>query len=151
MTKAYPGTYALVLASSVDALVRVGKLGRLHLQPGFYVYVGSAHGPGGLQARLAHHWEPTGRPHWHIDFLVAHTKPREVWFCYDRFPWECRWAYCLSLQGGAPVPLVGFGSSDCTCEAHLFFFRRRPSKAAFARSLRASNRRHPPVRVCKLK
>ena len=78
------GTYALVLASTKAAPVRVGKLGSLQLQPGFYVYVGSAHGPGGLRARLAHHLEPTARPHWHIDYLRAHTNPEEVWYLYAR-------------------------------------------------------------------
>jgi Uri superfamily endonuclease len=27
---------------------------------------------------------------------------------------------------GASIPLAGFGSSDCECETHLFFFKRRP-------------------------
>jgi Uri superfamily endonuclease len=151
MIKAQPGTYALVLSSSVRALIRVGKLGSLRLQPGFYVYVGSAHSPGGLHARLAHHLEPTARPHWHIDYLRAHTNPEQVWFCYERIPWECRWADCLSLQRGASVPLAGFGSSDCTCKSHLFFFGSRPSRAVFARRLGVFDRRHPPVRLFRLK
>ena len=29
------------------AFIPIGKLGSLRLQPGFYMYVGSAHGPGG--------------------------------------------------------------------------------------------------------
>jgi Uri superfamily endonuclease len=28
---------------------------------------------------------------------------------------------------GASVPIAGFGSSDCRCKTHLFFFTRRPS------------------------
>ena len=150
VTNAAPGTYALILASTEAVPIRVGKLGILQLQPGFYVYVGSAHGPGGLRGRLAHHLEPTARPHWHIDYLRAHTNPEEVWYAYDRISWECRWARCLGLQRGA-VPLTGFGSSDCTCESHLFFFVRRPSRAAFARRLRFFDSGHPPVRLCKLK
>jgi Uri superfamily endonuclease len=59
----------------------------------------------------------------------------EVWFSYDRTSWEHRWAQCLSVQRGASVPLAGFGSSDCTCESHLFFLGSRPSRAAFARRL----------------
>ena len=149
--KAHPGTYALVLSSSVPAVIRVGKLGGLPLQPGFYVYVGSAHGPGGLRARLAHHLEPTDLPHWHIDYLRTHANPEEVWYCYDRIPWEHQWAKCLGTLPGASVPLVGFGSSDCTCESHLFFFGSRPSRAAFARRLGAIDRTHPPVRLYRLK
>src|ERR1035441_2414782 len=117
---AQPGTYALILTSTEAASIPIGKLGSLQLQPGFYVYVGSAHGPGGFRARLAHHLEPISRPHWHVDYLRAHTKPQEVWFCYDRILWECRWAHCLGLQRGASIPLAGFGSSDCDCETHLF-------------------------------
>ncbi len=47
-----PGTYALVLACQKTGRVRIGRLGVLALQPGFYVYVGSAFGSGGLAARL---------------------------------------------------------------------------------------------------
>lgn len=61
--KPQPGTYGHVLSSSMPGLIRVGRLGGLQLQPGFYVYIGSAHGPGGLRARLAHHLGPTSRPH----------------------------------------------------------------------------------------
>jgi Uri superfamily endonuclease len=41
------GTYALILASSSDRLIQIGKLGRLLIQPGYYVYAGSAFGPPG--------------------------------------------------------------------------------------------------------
>jgi hypothetical protein len=39
------GTYALILVSSSDRLIQIGKLGQLLLQPGYYVYAGSAFGP----------------------------------------------------------------------------------------------------------
>lgn len=145
------GTYALILSSTKVAPVRIGKLGSLQLQPGFYVYVGSAHGSGGLRARVAHHLEPTGRPHWHVDYLRAYAKPEEVWYCGGQGLWECRWAHCLSMQRGAAVPLARFGASDCQCESHLYFFKGRPSRAAFDRSLRTIDRRHPLVRLDRLK
>ena len=146
MVNPQPGTYALVLSSSVPALIRVGRFGSLRLQPGVYVYIGSAHGPGGLRARLAHHLGPSSRPHWHIDYLRAHANPEEVWYCYDARPWEHQWARCLGTLPGASIPMAGFGASDCACESHLCFFNRRPSRAAFARSLRAFDDSHPPVR-----
>jgi len=58
---------ASIPAATKAVAIRVGKLGVLPLQPGFYVYVGSAHGPSGLRARLAHHLGPGSRRHWHID------------------------------------------------------------------------------------
>ena len=48
MMTAQPGTYALVLASQKTGPVRIGRLGTLELQPGVYIYVGSAFGPGGF-------------------------------------------------------------------------------------------------------
>jgi Uri superfamily endonuclease len=144
-----PGTYALVLSARANGLVRVGRLGLLPLQPGFYVYVGSALGSGGVRARLAHHLKTSQRPHWHIDYLRRHTSLAEVWYCYDRASWEHAWAQCLGTLPGASVPLAGFGSSDCQCESHLYFFQSRPSRNAFVRSLRASCQRHPPVRLRK--
>jgi Uri superfamily endonuclease len=73
--------YALVLASAKATPIQVGKLGSLQLGPGFYVDVGSAHGPGRLRARLAHDLEATARYHWHIDYLRAHVAPEKVWYC----------------------------------------------------------------------
>ncbi len=145
------GTYALVLSARGSALIRVGRLGRLQLQSGFYVYVGSALGSGGVRARLRHHWEPSIRPHWHIDYLRRHTSPEEVWYCHDPLSREHQWARYLGTQPGVSIPLAGFGASDCHCKSHLYFFRSRPSKHAFVRSLRASGERHPQVRLLRLK
>ena len=122
-------TYALLLSSATDELIRVGRLGNLRLQPGYYVYVGSALGPGGLRARLAHHMRPAERPHWHIDYLRAKTTIEAVWFCYNRKSREHNWAKRFAAMPGASGPMVGFGSSDCECESHLFFFGEYPAKA----------------------
>jgi Uri superfamily endonuclease len=123
--ESHPGTYALLL-SATDAVIPVGRLGDLRLQPGFYVYVGSALGPGGVRSRLAHHMHHAERPHLHIDHLRRHTTLEEIWFCYDRKSQEHEWASCFAGMRGALVPLVGFGSSDCDCGSHLFFFEKRP-------------------------
>ena len=100
---------------------------------------------------MGHHLKPTPRPRWHIDYLRAHTNSEEVWYAFGRNRWECRWADCLRRMRGASVPLKGFGSSDCQCGSHLFFFKSRPAKAAFARRLGMFDRDHSPVQVCRLK
>jgi Uri superfamily endonuclease len=41
---------------------------------------------------------------------------------------------------GASVPIAGFGSSDCRCKTHLFFFRRRPSFKEFRQKAQGSVR-----------
>ncbi len=57
-TQPRPGTYALLLSSATDAVIRVGQLGSLRLRSGYYVYIGSALGSGGVCGRLAHYMRP---------------------------------------------------------------------------------------------
>jgi Uri superfamily endonuclease len=45
------GTYALIFSAFHKRQPEIGKLGTLELKPGFYIYVGSAFGSGGLKAR----------------------------------------------------------------------------------------------------
>jgi Uri superfamily endonuclease len=120
-----PGTYALVLACTRVGRVRVGCRGFLDLRPGFYVYVGSAFGPGGLRARIAHHRRIAARPHWHIDYLRRRARLDSVW-CRAGTRCEHAWAAQIQNMPGASVALPGFGSSDCRCETHLFWFASAP-------------------------
>ena len=133
-----PGTYALVLKASSDQQVEIGKLGPLRVRPGFYVYVGSAFGPGGLEARIAHHVRLSEKPHWHMDYLRPAIDLHEVWYTYDSRRREHHWAGVLAGFGGADIPVTGFGASDCRCKSHLYFFNRPPSKTRFRRRLHAS-------------
>lgn len=121
--EARPGTYALLLSSATDARIRVGRFGTMCPQPGFYLYVGSAFGPGGVHARVGHHLYASTRPHWHVDYLRPHVEVEHVWVCYGRKRREHKWAKLLASMPGVSVPMPGFGSSDCGCEAHLFFFK----------------------------
>lgn len=146
--KPEPGTYALVLRCAKAAVVRAGGLGRLRLQPGFYVYLGSALGPGGVRARVAHHRKVSARPRWHIDYLRAHLKLERVWYCYDTRRREHQWAEVMKTAPGASPAMARFGASDCRCDTHLYFLERRPSRRAFQRGLQAFDRRHPAVSAC---
>ncbi len=135
---ALPGTYILVLAAQTRRPVSVGALGSLEVEPGFYAYVGSALGPGGLRARVARHRGRARAPHWHIDYLRRHTALREIWFSADGVRREHGWAAALARDAGATIPCVGFGASDCGCSAHLFRFARRPRLSQFRRQLGTS-------------
>ena len=130
-----PGTYALVLESACDKNVEIGKLGRLHVRPGFYVYVGSAFGPGGLKARIAHHMKISAKPHWHIDYLRSILQLNEAWYTYAVERNEHRWADTFSSLRGTTIPMTGFGASDCSCTSHLFAFTIQPSIRSFHRRL----------------
>ena len=140
-----PGTYTLVLHAEAAEHVEVGKRGRLEVTPGFYVYVGSALGPGGLSARISRHWATAKRLRWHVDYVREVTTPTEVWYTYDVLRRECAWADVFRQMPGASLPLTGLGSSDCTCPSHLFFFGEKPSRAAFIRRLRRVVVGHGPV------
>jgi Uri superfamily endonuclease len=124
--EASPGSYVLLLSSTSTELIQIGHLGERQLQVGYYVYIGSALGPGGLRSRLHHHLRPTDRPHWHIDYLKRHTMVERVWFCYGRRRREHLWAERIAALPGAWMPMSGFGSSDCDCQSHLFFFKQPP-------------------------
>ena len=59
------GTYVLIASVAQMKRLEVGRLGAYDIVPGFYAYVGSAFGTGGLRARLGHHLESAASPHWH--------------------------------------------------------------------------------------
>lgn len=118
--------------------LRVGRLGRLRLRRGYYVYVGSALGPGGLRARLAHHARRAARPHWHIDHLRRGARPLEAWYACGLERREHEWARRMGGLRGAAVPAHRFGASDCRCASHLVFFARPPSVRAFRAALARS-------------
>ena len=52
---AQPGSYAPLLQADQQQTVRIGRLGQLTVEPGCYIYVGSALGPGGVRAQGGHH------------------------------------------------------------------------------------------------
>jgi Uri superfamily endonuclease len=137
-----PGTYALVLACRKTGSLRVGTVGVMPLQQGFYLYVGSAFGPGGLASRIQHHRQIAANPHWHIDYLRAVCAVVEVWFTTNSARREHSWAKAAAGLPGARVPTPGFGSSDCNCRTHLFGFERMPSARTFGQRLKA-----PIVRI----
>jgi len=126
-----PGTYALIISSSSKEIINVGKLGKLKLQKGYYVYVGSALDPGGLKARIKYHNRLSTKPHWHIDYLKPFVKITEVWYSDDIHSNEHNWANIFINYSDAFIPLNRFGASDCKCKSHLFYLYKKPSLKKF--------------------
>ena len=125
------GTYILWLYMPYPSLIEIGKLGTFSLLAGWYGYVGSAMGSGGLQGRLKHHFTPIRHPHWHIDYLRLAASSKQVWAIADVRPREHVWASILGRMPDATVPIRRFGASDCQCETHLFHFDVRPDFTVF--------------------
>ena len=119
----------LVLKNKHPRTFEIGKSGSISTEPGYYVYIGSAMGPGGIAARLAHHRKISRRPHWHIDYLRANTTFHEAWALASVDKKECAWAAVFAGSVQAVVPMQGFGSSDCHCATHLYFLKSYESFA----------------------
>ena len=140
-----PGTYTLVMFAARGHLIQVGRLGRLPLERGYYAYVGSAFGPGGIKARVRHHLRTAASPHWHIDYLRPFVDMRAVWYSTDTCPREHCWASIFQGMPDIGTPRPGFGASDCGCASHLFFSGRSPSVGRFRTRLYAAHPGHAPV------
>lgn len=118
------GSYSLVIEQPGPATVEVGALGTHRFEPGWYVYTGSAFGPGGF-ARVDRHRElahgERDARHWHIDYLLGHpgSTIRTVVTTPDADV-EC------AVAGRLPAgPVPDFGASDCDCHSHLARFDER--------------------------
>jgi Uri superfamily endonuclease len=118
--------------------IEVGRLGKFDIVPGFYAYVGSACGPGGIRARVGHHLESVAEPHWHIDYLLGFATPLEVWYSTSDRKLEQDWAELLEEAPQFRAPIPRFGSSDYrrSRTSHLFHCKRRPSFRWFEQRIR---------------
>lgn len=117
------GAYLLLIRLPAPLVVGIPTLPPATLAPGHYVYCGSARGPGGIRARLARHFRPDKRPHWHIDRLtMAGAAMQAVAVPGGN---ECDLAARLLATpfgecGRFAHPVPGFGASDCRrCVSHL--------------------------------
>nr|WP_204305143.1 GIY-YIG nuclease family protein [Desulfurobacterium thermolithotrophum] len=111
------GTYCLVF--KIDDLKFKVRSGReFSLKSGYYIYVGSAFGSGGLRKRISRHLKKEKKKHWHLDFISTDSsfKAFEVWVIEDKKV-ECFLANSISKT---EKTITGFGSTDCKCPSHLF-------------------------------
>jgi sugar fermentation stimulation protein A len=116
------GSYLLVLRMRRKRRIRVGRLGEVAFERGFYIYVGSA--MANLSQRMERHRRKRKRRHWHIDELREVSEFRNILAirCSERL--ECEIAEGLSRIAEWTIP--GFGCSDCSCESHLFGLTQDP-------------------------
>jgi len=110
------GSYIIVLRLARDRKIAVGGLGEVKFRKGYYLYVGSAMKD--LSQRIARHRRLTKKKHWHIDYLREHADLVAAIPIRTSRDLECSLAAELGTIAHWRVP--GFGSSDCSCETHLF-------------------------------
>jgi len=112
------GAYALILHFETEAAIDLPRLCPEPIAPGWYLYAGSAYGPGGLSARLARHFRTDKKPHWHIDRLTSIYAPAAALSVPDGD--ECAVVSELIASGAFRFAYAGFGATDCRrCESHL--------------------------------
>lgn len=106
------GSYSLIIKAPEQA--EIGALGLKKFDSKFVVYNGSAFGPGGLK-RVIRHFSSDKKIYWHIDYLLKEGELKKA-LLFPEKDLECE------LSGEMSRPVEGFGSSDCSCNSHLFEF-----------------------------
>jgi len=124
ISRDFSGGYLLLIRLSKAVKVKFGSVGTRLLEPGYYVYAGSAIGKAGW--RLLRHIGPfRRRPHWHIDRLLNKrvAKVVAIGILPSMRRTECALSRMVSLM--ANYSLAGVGSTDCDCPSHLHYFKKR--------------------------
>jgi sugar fermentation stimulation protein A len=119
------GAYILVMKLKSNKNIRVGSLGKLEFKKGFYCYVGSAIGNTTIENRCKRHLMKNKKMKWHIDYLRKEAEIVNIFAFPSRKKIECGVARKILKKADSFIPK--FGSSDCNCKSHLFYFKDKKS------------------------
>ena len=118
------GLYNLIIKLSKKKEIEIGRLGTFVFPKGFYVYTGSAQN--GLEKRIKRHLSSNKKFHWHIDYLLSCAEVIKV-LRYAGSKDECKLNSLTGQNVGATQVVKKFGSSDCNCVTHLYYFENIPT------------------------
>lgn len=116
------GTYCLVLKLERDETILINKKGH-DFRRGYYVYVGS--GVNNLEKRIERHKSLQKKKFWHVDYFLEYAKILNVKTIVSHERRECEVSRKVK-QLADDEPMKGFGSSDCSCNTHLYYFKTNP-------------------------
>ena len=122
------GVYILILRLDQESYIQIGKFGNFQFRKGFYAYIGSALGIGGVKRVDRHFNVSTGKNptrKWHIDYLSSKSKIIGAMLIPTEEAIECKLARRLIKISGISI-IPGFGCTDCTCETHLIYTEDEP-------------------------
>jgi len=119
------GAYILILKLNSSKDIVVGSLGKIKFKKGFYCYIGSAIGNTTIENRCKRHLKTNKKTKWHIDYLRREAEIVEIVAIPSRKKIECKIARKISEKTDGFIPR--FGSSDCNCKSHLFYFKDKKS------------------------
>jgi len=116
------GSYLIILYNSNEKKIETGRLGFLEFRKGYYIYTGS--GMNNVFKRIARHKKKGTKKHWHIDYIKEQMKIIADIPIVKDYNIECQLSEWLNNSDGKPID--NFGSSDCDCASHLFYFKNNP-------------------------
>ena len=116
------GSYLILLHIPRPVKAQVGGLGELPFAAGYYLYVGTA--KVALTKRIERHLRKKTALHWHIDYLTGYAEKCTAIPIRSSAALEHELAQAVGRIADGCV--ASFGSSDCACPGHLFFFAENP-------------------------
>ncbi|MCQ2969984.1 MAG: GIY-YIG nuclease family protein [archaeon] len=114
------GCYCLIINVDSKKTTKIGKLGKIQFEKGYYIYVGSA--MNSLMARIKRHLSDEKKLHWHIDYLLKNAEITDVIYNSSTKKVECELSEFI---GSKTTGITGFGCTDCDCKSHLYYFKNR--------------------------
>jgi len=126
------GSYVLLLKNNRARKITVGKLGVPLFCKGFYAYIGSMFGPGGLEARIKRHLCSKKRKHWHVDYVLKYMRVEAVYI----LPGKDLESHLSRRAVKLYDHFKGFGCSDKIGDkSHLIYLKNRGEVKEFTRLL----------------
>lgn len=116
------GSYIVILYLREDTRLSVGNFGGAMFRKGYYLYVGSA--MNNLTKRIERHRRKRKRMFWHIDYLREKAEFCNALPIRSTTSLEC--SIAKVLKSITDWSIQGFGSSDCSCDTHLFGMYQNP-------------------------
>ena len=116
------GIYCLLIYLEKEQSIRIGNKKTI-FPKGYYCYVGSA--LNNLQKRIERHKSKNKKKHWHIDYFLEKAKILDVKTLKTKKRKECWLSNEIKSFKGRTI-MKKFGSTDCNCETHLYYFQKNP-------------------------
>ncbi len=123
-----PGYYLLIFRIHRKITINTRGNKVFSLNPGVYVYIGSAYGPGGLRSRITRHLRRDKKLFWHVDYLSTNNFVKLIGFVViivtSRKSIDLESLLSKEMQKYLE-PIVGFGCSDKRKDkSHLYYCAR---------------------------
>jgi Uri superfamily endonuclease len=136
------GTYVLFARLDSPRKTRIGSLGFLEFEKGYYAYVGS--GMKSLEKRIERHFSTEKKRYWHIDYFLAKGGVTSAVY-FESGKIECELARKLAEKFEG---IAKFGCSDCSCRSHLFY-SVKPMEEKVLKIIRSLQGFRFPLRISK--